>query len=103
MKGILQAGFVFIYLHATMATSSKPHIVLILADDMGWDDIGYHGSDEISTPNLNRLSSQGVRFERYYTQPLCTPSRSAIMTGRYPIHTGMQHSVIDKGEPWGVG
>jgi len=103
MKGILQACFVFIYLHATMATSSKPHIVLILADDMGWDDVGYHGSDEISTPNLNRLSSQGVRFERYYTQPLCTPSRSAIMTGRYPIHTGMQHSVIDKGEPWGVG
>jgi len=102
MKGLVQLCLVFVYLHVTKATSPQPNIVIILADDMGWDDIGYN-SNEISTPNLDRLSSQGVRFERYYTQPVCTPSRTSIMTGRYPIHTGMQDSVIDKGEPWGVG
>jgi len=102
MKGLVQLCLVFVYLHVTKATSPQPNIVIILADDMGYDDIGYN-SNEISTPNLDRISSQGVRFERYYTQPVCTPSRTSIMTGRYPIHTGMQDSVIDKGEPWGVG
>uniref|UniRef100_A0A6Q2YML0 Sulfatase N-terminal domain-containing protein n=1 Tax=Esox lucius TaxID=8010 RepID=A0A6Q2YML0_ESOLU len=78
-----------------------PHIVFILADDFGWNDVGYHGS-EINTPNLDKLSAKGVRLENYYVQPLCTPSRNQLMTGRYQIHTGMQHQIIWPCQPYCV-
>ncbi|XP_044302312.1 arylsulfatase B [Varanus komodoensis] len=71
----------------------SPHLVLVLADDLGWNDVGWHGS-EIRTPNLDALGAGGVRLENYYTQPLCTPSRSQLLTGRYQIHTGLQHEII---------
>ena len=61
-----------------------PHIIFILADDYGFNDIGYHGS-EILTPNLDKLSGQGVRLESYYVQPICTPTRSQLMSGRYQV------------------
>lgn len=61
--------------------TSQPHIVFILVDDQGFRDVGYHGS-EIKTPNLDRLAAQGVKLENYYVQPLCSPSRSQLMTGR---------------------
>lgn len=60
----------------------QPHIVFILVDDQGFRDVGYHGS-EIKTPTLDRLAAQGVKLENYYVQPLCSPSRSQLMTGRY--------------------
>uniref|UniRef100_UPI00358F9E75 arylsulfatase B-like isoform X5 n=1 Tax=Myxine glutinosa TaxID=7769 RepID=UPI00358F9E75 len=60
----------------------SPHIVFILADDLGWADVGYHGS-QIRTPVLDELSASGLRLENYYVQPICTPSRSQLMTGRY--------------------
>ncbi|XP_065663200.1 arylsulfatase J isoform X9 [Hydra vulgaris] len=80
----------------------KPHIILIVADDLGWNDIGFHGSKEISTPNIDRLATNGVVLDNYYVLPICTPSRSAIMTGRYPIHTGMQQDTIYGPNPYGV-
>lgn len=67
-----------------LAATRQPHIVFILADDFGWYDVGYHQS-EIRTPNLDRLSAAGVRLENYYVQPLCTPSRNQLMTGRYQV------------------
>ncbi|XP_077399226.1 arylsulfatase B isoform X1 [Vanacampus margaritifer] len=81
--------------------SKQPHIVFILADDLGWYDVGYHGS-EINTPNLDKLSAAGVRLDNYYVQPLCTPSRNQLMTGRYQIHTGMQHQIIWPCQPYCV-
>ncbi|XP_022099657.1 arylsulfatase B-like [Acanthaster planci] len=71
----------------------KPNIIFILADDYGFHDIGYHGS-EIKTPNLDRLAAEGVKLENYYVQPICTPTRSQLMSGKYQIHTGLQHGVI---------
>ncbi|KAG8524616.1 Arylsulfatase B [Galemys pyrenaicus] len=70
-----------------------PHLVFVLADDLGWNDVGFHGSD-IRTPRLDALAAGGVRLDNYYTQPLCTPSRSQLLTGRYQIHTGLQHEII---------
>ena len=60
--------------------STKPNIVYILADDMGWKDGGFHGAD-IKTPTLDQLASGGARLEQMYAQPMCTPSRAALMTG----------------------
>lgn len=65
--------------------STKPHILLIIADDFGYNDIGYHGS-EIKTPNLDKLAGEGVKLENYYVQPICTPTRSQLMSGRYQVH-----------------
>lgn len=76
----------FIVNLAQTLAARQPHVVFILADDFGWYDIGYHGS-EIRTPNLDKLSSRGVRLENYYVQPLCTPSRNQLMTGRYQVRT----------------
>ncbi|XP_036407512.1 arylsulfatase J [Megalops cyprinoides] len=77
---------------------TQPHIIFILADDQGFRDVGYHGS-EIKTPTLDRLASEGVKLENYYVQPICSPSRSQFMTGRYQIHTGLQHSIIRPTQP----
>ncbi|KAK3524232.1 hypothetical protein QTP70_023597, partial [Hemibagrus guttatus] len=77
---------------------SPPHIIFILTDDQGFNDIGYH-SAEMHTPTLDKLAAEGVRLENYYVQPLCTPSRSQLITGRYQIHTGLQHSIIRPRQP----
>jgi arylsulfatase A-like enzyme len=66
---------------------SKPNIVFIVADDMGWGDIGYHNS-EIRSPNLDKLARTGIELNRHYVQPQCTPTRVALMTGRYPSRFG---------------
>ncbi|KAK7142986.1 hypothetical protein R3I93_014212 [Phoxinus phoxinus] len=83
----------FLLVSVSPVAAKPPNIVFILADDFGWNDVGYHGS-EIRTPHLDRLSAQGVRLENYYVQPLCTPSRNQLMTGRYQIRTGLQHEII---------
>ncbi|XP_078577654.1 arylsulfatase B-like isoform X4 [Branchiostoma floridae x Branchiostoma japonicum] len=79
-----------------------PHIILIVADDLGWNDVSFHGSDQIPTPNLDSLAYSGVILGNYYVSPICTPTRSAIMTGRHPIHTGLQHGVISGATPFGL-
>ncbi|XP_036403168.1 arylsulfatase I [Megalops cyprinoides] len=75
-----------------------PHLIFIMVDDQGYNDVGYHGS-AIHTPVLDRLAAKGVKLENYYVQPICSPSRSQLMTGRYQIHTGLQHSIIRPRQP----
>ena len=65
----------------------RPNVLLFLADDVGWADVGFH-HPEVRTPNLDRLSEAGVRFDRFYVQPQCTPTRVALLTGRYPSRFG---------------
>ncbi|KAM7282183.1 arylsulfatase B [Ixodes scapularis] len=85
-----------------LSSRRQPYIVFILADDLGWNDVSYNGCPQIRTPNIDALAWNGIRLQRYYTQPMCTPSRAALMTGRYPIHTGTQHFVILQSEPRGL-
>lgn len=75
---------------------SKPNIILILADDMGFSDIGCFGS-EVSTPNLDRMASRGIRINQFYNNPRCCPSRASIMTGLWSQQAGMGMMVADHG------
>lgn len=88
---------------AAMAQTNapRPHIVYIVADDQGWKDVGFHGSD-IRTPNIDQLAKGGARLEQYYAQPMCTPSRAALMTGRYPYRYGLQTLVIPSAGTYGL-
>jgi arylsulfatase A-like enzyme len=84
-------------------SSSRPNIVFIVADDLGYSSIGYESYDlEGYAPFLTSLLKQGINLENYYTQETCTPSRAALMTGKYPIHLGMQYEVVQPQYNWGL-
>jgi arylsulfatase A-like enzyme len=83
------------------ASEEKPNIVFIMADDLGNADLGYRGSD-IRTPNIDRLANEGVRLENFHGMPVCTPSRAALMTGRYPMRYGLQTLVIFPSHSYGL-
>jgi arylsulfatase A len=69
--------------HVVIGQYKKPNIVLIMADDMGYECLGSNGSLSYQTPNLDQLASEGIRFSHCISQPLCTPSRVKLMTGKY--------------------
>jgi len=81
----------------------QPHVVFVMLDDWGYNDVGFRSTDGLMTPTIDKLASEGITLMTYYTQPICTPSRTALMTGRYPIRSGMNHGVIGvPAEPWGL-
>ncbi len=89
--------------HSTSAEDpGRPNIVFVLADDLGWADVGYHGAEDIKTPHIDRLATSGVKLESCYAMPMCSPSRAALMTGRFPMRYGMQTFVITPGQRYGV-
>ena len=85
----------------TLTKQLPPNVIVLLADDMGWADVGYH-SDHILTPNIDTLAADGVVLNQYYTHPVSCPSRAALLTGVHPIHTGLQNSVIYNQSPTGL-
>lgn len=82
---------------AAAADAPRPNIVILLADDLGYADVGFAGGKEIKTPNLDKLAATGARLDQYYVQPLCSPTRAALLTGRYPMRYGLQVGVL---RPW---
>jgi arylsulfatase B len=99
---LLAAGFLFLLsLRGVAQSTAKPNIIIILADDLGWGDVGFHGSN-ISTPNIDGLSKEGVILNHYYNAPICSPTRSGIMTGRYPNRFGLRATVIPPWSSFGV-
>ena len=83
LLAIFSAGLASLF-----GASAKPNIVYILADDLGFAELGCNGSDRYKTPNIDALANSGVRFTRFYTVPLCGPSRAMILTGRYGFRSG---------------
>ncbi len=84
---ILVIGFSDVSLAQT-DSAKRPNIILVMTDDQGFGDVGFHGNTELSTPHLDRLASESAEFTNFYVQPLCTPTRAALLTGRYPERTG---------------
>lgn len=93
---------------AAVAASSdggeRPHIVLAVVDDLGWSDVGFQGSKDLggSTPHLDALAAEGLRFESLYGAAECTPSRAMLLTGTHAVRLGLQDSVIHGTEPRGL-
>lgn len=79
----------------------KPNVIIFLADDLGYGDVGFHGSD-IQTPNIDRLAREGSQLEAFYSCPVCTPTRAGLMTGRYPIRYGLMRAVIPPQRDYGL-
>ena len=77
---------------------SRPNVIIVMADDMGWSDIGCYGS-EIETPNLDRLAKNGLRFTQFYNTGRCCPTRASLLTGTYPHQAGIGHMMNDTGLP----
>lgn len=78
--------------------NSKPNIILIMVDDMGYSDIGSYGS-EIKTPNLDKLASEGIRFKEFYNNSICAPTRASLLTGQYPHKAGIGFFDVNLGLP----
>ncbi len=81
---------------APEAEAAKPNFIYILADDLGGNDVGWR-NPEIKTPNLDKLAKSGATLDSYYVQPVCSPTRAAFLTGRYPFRYGFQTGVV---KPW---
>src|SRR6185436_14315136 len=86
---------------AVAAVSPRPNIVYFLVDDLGYSDVGFNGSREMRTPHIDRLAKSGTVLSAFYVQPVCSPTRAALITGRYPTRTGVYH-VVRPGAPWGL-
>ena len=83
--------------------TALPHFVFILADDLGWNAIGYRDYDlSFTTPTLTQMAGDGIILSSYYTLEMCTPARGALLTGRYPLTIGMQYGVVNTDRPWGL-
>ena len=85
----------------TLAEAKQPDIVFLLIDDLGYADCGFNGGKQIKTPNIDRLAKSGTIIDSHYVQPVCSPTRSTLLTGRYPTHTGV-YTIVSPGAPWGL-
>ena len=90
---LLLSCFLSVVAHA----AEQPNVVFILADDLGREDCGFMGGKEIQTPHIDKLAAQGAKLDAFYVQPVCSPTRAALMTGRYPMRHGLQVGVV---RPW---
>ena len=88
---LMTAGCLALAAVPARAADERPNILYVIADDLGWADVGFHGS-KIKTPNIDRLCAEGVELARHYVQPMCTPTRVGLLTGRYPSRFG-DHAV----------
>lgn len=75
---------------------TKPNIIVMMTDDQGYAPVGRHGHPWIQTPNLDRMYDTSLRFTRFLVAPTCSPTRSALMTGRHPMRNGITHTILER-------
>ena len=75
---------------------TKPNIIVMMTDDQGYGPVGRHGHPWIQTPNLDRMYDSSLRFTRFLVAPTCSPTRSALMTGRHPMRNGITHTILER-------
>ena len=89
-------GLICFFISPCTAQAKPPNIIVIVADDLGYADIGVHGGKDIPTPNIDSLAKNGVRFtDAYVSGPYCSPTRAGLMTGRYPQRFGHEFNILD--------
>jgi len=102
MKPLLLVAVTFVAISCTTPSkttvTTRPNIIVILADDLGYSDLSCYGS-EIATPNLDRLAARGMQFTQFYNTPRCCPTRAALLTGLYPQQAGIGYMMEDRGIP----
>lgn len=81
--------------------AAQPNVVIMLADDLGWNGVGYH-SDWCETPHIDLIADEGVELDRFYVAPMCSPTRAGLLTGRYPIRFGLARAVIPPQRDYGL-
>src|SRR5262249_33446893 len=82
--------------HADDLRGKRPNIIFLLTDDQGYGDLSCHGNPILKTPNLDRLHDEGVRFRDFHVSPTCSPTRSALMTGRHEFRNGVTHTILER-------
>ena len=93
---LLVAGLAVLLSLSAVPSPSAINVVFMMADDLGWNDVGYHGS-EIRTPRIDSIATRGKRLDRYYASPLCSPTRAAFLTGRMPLRYGVDRPIETTG------
>lgn len=91
------------FLQAALAPKARPNVVMVVLDDLGWRDFGCYGSEYYETPNIDALAERSVKFERFYAAcPVCSPTRASILTGKYPVRTGITDWIPGMAPPVGA-
>ncbi|WP_037227885.1 sulfatase-like hydrolase/transferase, partial [Rhodopirellula baltica] len=91
MRIILAITFVCLFVAQVCAESSegRPNVIVILADDLGYGDLSCYGAEDIFTPNIDRMATEGAKFNSFYVSPVCSPTRAALMTGSHSTRVGI--------------
>ena len=76
--------------------SRRPNVILVITDDQGYGDVGFHGNSMIQTPSMDALAQQSVRLADFHVDPTCSPTRSALLSGRYSTRTGVWHTIMGR-------
>ena len=93
---VLFAALAPAVLQAAADASSRPNVILVMTDDQGYGDLGAHGNPVLKTPNLDQFARQSVELEQFYVCPVCSPTRSSLMTGRYNYRTGIVDTFLGR-------
>ena len=86
---LFYSSLVLFSLEAYKPLDPPPNVILILTDDQGWGDLSLNGNVDITTPNIDRLGTMGIRFDRFYVSPVCSPTRAELLTGRHHVRGGV--------------
>src|SRR3712207_626336 len=89
-------GFLIALLANCAAAQRRPNLVFIITDDQGYGDLGCHGNPLVKTPNIDSLAGQSMEFTRFYSQPVCSPTRAGLLTGRHYYRTGVTDTAVGR-------